>query len=474
MRARQSQALAAAFAIRLLLVFLVFVQWGPCLQEGDSQSWMYGSLGLALGRPGMYQPSFFWPPLFKLLAAGLFKGFGFSIVMIKAVETLLGLAGIALAYRLALRLYGASAAFVCALLVALLPIGATLSLSGLAEPLYLVLMEIFFLAYLDEREERDWRLHAAAAGAMALAVVTRYEALGFYAAFAALEARRFLRRRGPRSPARLAAAVLAPAAVFLLWVGVYSPNFDDPFFWFRVTRADNAAGYLHGLGPAALVAYVVAHAWWGYSWFCLAVPAAIAGLWAGAEPRAVPSARMLTAAGLGGMAALFATTAVRLLSSDAARTLYVPFVLLMPGAAFLLARAGERCRRALPKAASAGAAALLAGVFAWHCGGMASERGWCFPDDGGASSDACEVGGTLRRIARRREAAERSMACRAASGDFSCSSAVVCSGLAALAERPPQSPPEAAFYVIGPCARANGALLARAGRECLTQKGAPR
>ncbi|MFI5351313.1 MAG: glycosyltransferase family 39 protein, partial [Elusimicrobiota bacterium] len=286
MRSRPAQALAAAFTVRLLLVFLVVVNLGPCMQEGDSQTWMYGSLGMALGRPTMYLPNLFWPPVFRLLAAAAFKTFGFSIVMVKAAQTLLGLAGIALAYRLALRLYGPSTAFVCGLLTALMPIGATLSLSGLAEPLYLVLMEIFFLACLAAREdESDWRPHAAATLAIALAVVTRYEALGFYAAFAALETWRFLNGRRPGALVRLCSAVLVPAAVFLLWVHYYSPHFEDAFFWMRITRADNASGFLHGKGPADLLAFVAGQAWWAYSWYCLVVPAAALGLWLGPSPR---------------------------------------------------------------------------------------------------------------------------------------------------------------------------------------------
>jgi hypothetical protein len=121
---RHAQPLAAAFAVRLFLVFFVLARCRPCPQQGDSINWLYGSLGIALGHPALSVSSSFWPPAFKLLAAAVFKLFGFAPAAVQGIETLLGLAGIALAYRLALRSFGASAAFVCALLVALLPIGA--------------------------------------------------------------------------------------------------------------------------------------------------------------------------------------------------------------------------------------------------------------------------------------------------------------------------------------------------------------
>ncbi|MFI5351129.1 MAG: hypothetical protein ACHQ2Z_16415, partial [Elusimicrobiota bacterium] len=181
-----------------------------------------------------------------------------------------------------------------------------------------------------------------------------------------------------------------------------------------------------------------------------------------------------TAAALGGMAAMAVTTTVRLISSDSSRNFYVPFVLLMPYAAHLLATDGERCRRALPGASSVVLRTLLAAVFAWHCGGMANENGWCFPGDNGASRDGCRAGSALRSIVERGGGRRKSMSCRAPSDDFSCVSATVCSGLEGLAEGSAPPAPSDAFYRIEPCAAGRGSMLARTGQKCLYQRIAPR
>ena len=356
---------------------------------GDGIAHVYVSYGIALKRPEIYLNGLFEPPLFHFLLAALFRIFSFSHMIAVALNIALGFAGIGLCYALARRLFDPAVALAAALFVALNPYGTALSLSGVAEPAYAVLLLFFFLAYLSYwRDPTRWPIHLAATAALSLAVLTRYEALGFAACVWVFEARMLLKDRSRPHARMLAFASFAgPALLMTIWTCVLHRLAGDAFAWFHVVRGNNLGTPVENMF------------WFFFRSLFRAYPVLsfmILGLALSAlrRPSRLAFDRIPACFALLNLAALCLVSTVHLGTPQDPRTLWTPIVVLSPFAAETAVREMRRLFRA--PFASLFFFALIAQYLVQSCGTAYSSLSY----EPAPCRSGRELGNVLRELRR--------------------------------------------------------------------------
>ena len=183
---RTRLALIAAFGLLIRLVIL----FGPARGTQGYGDWHFfhdGANLIAKGHwfvepfvylfDGKYVPSAGHPPLWEFLLSGVSAAGGTSPNAHRALGCVLGAVAIVLIGLLARRIAGARAGTAAALIAAIYPVFIGADTSLLSETLYGVLVAAALLVALRVRDGGGWGAAAALGALVALAALTRSEAL---------------------------------------------------------------------------------------------------------------------------------------------------------------------------------------------------------------------------------------------------------------------------------------------------------
>lgn len=183
-RARLAAIVAGAVALRLLYV-LVLARHVP--MAGDSQ-FFHAEANLVAGGHGYIEPfldaaygkqvpTAAHPPLYPTVLAGLSLLGGHGVLAQRALGALFGAGVIVLVALIARKLGGERAGLLAAAIAALYPLFVAADGAPMSESLYGLLIAACLFVALKLRERRNVRLAAALGALVALAALTRSEAL---------------------------------------------------------------------------------------------------------------------------------------------------------------------------------------------------------------------------------------------------------------------------------------------------------
>lgn len=231
-RGRIALIAAAGLAVRLAYVF------GPAHDVkgfGDFYLYHWGANLIADGHwfvePFLYMnhgrlvPSAVHPPLWELMLAGVSWLGGTSFLAHRAFGCLLGAITIFLVGLLGRRIGGDRVGVVAAALAAVYPVLIAADGSLMTESLYGMLITAALLLALELREKHDVRIAAALGAVIALAALTRSEALILVVLLALPVA---LVKAPPGGGKRAAACLAAAALVLTPWIVREWVVFDRP------------------------------------------------------------------------------------------------------------------------------------------------------------------------------------------------------------------------------------------------------
>ena len=211
--------LVLAFALRLL--WTVHVDVRPDLRFADDPLFYdYSARAIAAGKGYLHlydKPTAQWPPGYSLILAGIYKGFGHSIPLVKLVNVFAGAATCLLLYLLAKRVFSAAVGLTAALIFALFPSQVFASTLVMTETLTAFLTAL--LLYLVLRltlTSISWRRAALIGAAIGVASMIRGETVLLALPLIAVWAVAY---RSWRTGLRYGAIALAATALVIMpWV----------------------------------------------------------------------------------------------------------------------------------------------------------------------------------------------------------------------------------------------------------------
>jgi hypothetical protein len=202
-----------------------------------------------------------WPPLHSWVYGATLALWNDVYLAPKALNFTLGLVTIGLLFGIGLMLAGWRAGFIAALLAALLPLEAWLSISGMSEPLFHTLIALGAFGLVAWWLERSAWMLPIAGLAFGLATAVRYEGWFYVALFVPLAL--LASWRGGRAWRYPAIACVLAVSFMTIWLQQNAQIYGDPLAFVRHTEqirvvedpANLQAGFLDRLTYAPTQAF---------------------------------------------------------------------------------------------------------------------------------------------------------------------------------------------------------------------------
>ncbi|MBI4300071.1 MAG: glycosyltransferase family 39 protein [Chloroflexi bacterium] len=176
----ESIALALLLAFALLLRLAYVLLFGPSTYSWDGRVYDQIAHNILNGTGFNYAPGFnesFRPPLYPFFLAGIYKTLGSSIVVVRAVQAVLGVISCLAVYVAGRRVGGRALGLLAIAILVFDPWAIWYTREVLAETLFTLLLLLGVLCVLLLRERHSWRIGIVAGLLFGLAALTRPLAL---------------------------------------------------------------------------------------------------------------------------------------------------------------------------------------------------------------------------------------------------------------------------------------------------------